>query len=133
MFANGEREVPVPCFRQEFSLQVPARVSSTDCRTSPPRCVRISFSSILIASEIAFFIFLRYIFHGLFFLSFDYGLVTIINQETGSFQELSFKMCAIFRTLSFFGGGITKQLGKYTERTPSIHRLTINRIRMVFP
>ena len=27
---------------------------STDCRTSPSRCVRISFSSILIAPEIAF-------------------------------------------------------------------------------
>ncbi len=38
--------------------------------------------------------------YGLFFLSFDYGLVTIINQETGLFQEPSFKMCANFRTLS---------------------------------
>ena len=46
------------------------------------------------------FVFLRYVFHGLFFLSFDYGLVSIINQETGLFQEPSFKMCAISRTLS---------------------------------
>ena len=29
------------------------------------------------------------------FLSFDYGLVTIINQKTGLFQEPSPKMCAI--------------------------------------
>ena len=47
-------------FRSAFS------VSSTDCRTSPSRCVRISFSSILIAPEIAFSFSCAAFFHGLF-------------------------------------------------------------------
>ena len=42
------RRLPFSAFRSAFS------VSSTDRRTSPSRCVRISFSSILIAPEIAF-------------------------------------------------------------------------------
>ena len=63
------------------------------------------------------FIFLRYIFHGLFFLSFDYGLVTIINQKTDLFQEPSFKMCAIFRTLSL---PLTKEkMLQYSNNIPN--------------
>ncbi len=69
-------------FRSAFN------VSSTDCRTSPSRCVRISFSSILIAPEIAFS---SLHFPWPVFLSFDYGLVTIINQKTGPFSSAFFQ------------------------------------------
>ena len=128
MFANGEHKVPLlPLSSGVYVCSFrPAYPADPDCadtsmpgrarqlphsgahsaypRPTPDQSVKMRPNLFFIdfhRSGDCLFIFLRYIFHGLFFLSFDYGLVTIINQETNrSFSR------AFFQNVRNFPNGI---------------------------